>query len=67
MISMHTQLKRLWQKAELHARQYGYEWEWAWRKELVNNNVWLNKLPVTELLRFLGPGLRMGAMLGKET
>ena len=67
MVSMHIQLKKLWTQAEQHARGYGYEWEWAWHRELVNNNAWLNKLPIAELLNLLGPGLRMGALLGKET
>lgn len=67
MVSMHFQLKTLWQKAEFHARNYGYNWEWAWHRELINNNAWLNKLPVTDVLRMLGSGLRMGPMLGKET
>ena len=67
MAAMHFQLKKLWQQAENHAKQYGYNWEWAWHRELVNNNVWLNKLSIIELLQLLGSGLRMGAMLGKET
>lgn len=64
---MHFQLKKLWMKAELHARDYGYVHEWAWHRELTNNNTWLNKLHVTDLLLLLGRGLRMGPMLGKDT
>ena len=64
---MHFQLKKLWQLAENHARNYGYHHVWAWHRELVNNNTWLNKVPMTEVLKVLGPGLRMGPMLGKET
>ncbi|KAL8784010.1 MAG: hypothetical protein Q9195_009220 [Heterodermia aff. obscurata] len=67
MASMHMQLKRLWMKAELHARDYGYHHEWAWHRELVNNNTWLNKVPVVDILQLLGRGLRMGPMLRKDT
>lgn len=67
MASMHMQLKRLWQTTEMHGRRYGYEWVWAWHRELCNNNMWLNKLSIAEVLRLLGPGLRMGPMLGRET
>lgn len=68
MASMHLQLKKLWKKTEDHARSnYGYQWEWAWHRELCNNNTWHNKLPFSELLRLLGPGLRIGTMLGRET
>ena len=67
MVSMHYQLKKLWQQAEFHARHYGFNYEWAWHRELLNNNIWLNRLPVLDVLRLLGPGLRMGPLLGKET
>ena len=68
MVSMHYQLKIMWQNMEHHARfKHGYQWEWAWHRELVNNNTWMNKLPVLELLKVLGSGTRVGAMLGRDT
>ncbi|KAH0565368.1 hypothetical protein GP486_001233 [Trichoglossum hirsutum] len=67
MVSMHYQLKKLWMHAEQYGRKYGFEWEWAWRRELVNNNAWMNKLPLMEVLQVLGPGVRLGTMLGKQT
>lgn len=67
MANTHIQLKKLWQNVELHVKKYGYQWEWAWRRELANNNAWLNKLPAAELLRVLGTGVKIGTMLGKET
>lgn len=57
----------MWINVEKHARDYGYEWEWAWRRELTNNNAWLNKLTALELLKYLGSGVRLGTMLGKDT
>lgn len=61
------QLKSLWAHVEHGARGYGYLWEWAWRREVTNNNAWLNKLPVIELLKLLGSGVRLGTMLGRDT
>ncbi len=67
MVNMHYQLKRLWSNAEAYARTFGYNRDWAWRRELVNNNTWLNNLSVMEYLRVLGSSVRLGTMLGKQT
>lgn len=67
MVGMHYQLKRLWQNVETYGRSFGHEHEWAWHRELVNNNAWMNKLPLMEVLQVLGPGMRIGAMLAKDT
>jgi tyrosyl-tRNA synthetase len=61
------QLKALWQRCEIHARKYNFEHEWAWKRGLINNSTWWNKVTFTEVLQTLGPGLRMGAMLAKDT
>ena len=57
----------MWKNAERHAAKYGYHWESAWRRELANNNIWLNKLPIVEFLKYLGGGVRLGPMLGRDT
>ncbi|KAI4234959.1 MAG: hypothetical protein LQ349_003475, partial [Xanthoria aureola] len=67
MVTMHYQLKALWMNVEKYGRKYGYEYEWAWRRAVANNNMWWNKLPFMEILRLLGPGLRVGTMLGRDT
>jgi tyrosyl-tRNA synthetase len=67
MINIHYQLKKLWVNVEAYALKYGYRWEWAWKRGLVNNNAWMNKLPLMEVLQILGPGVRIGPMLAKET
>ena len=64
---MHYQLKSIWMNIEKYASFYGYQWEWAWRRGIHNNNTWLNNLPMTEILRLLGSGLRVGKMLSKDT
>ncbi|KAL8690983.1 MAG: hypothetical protein Q9224_004278, partial [Gallowayella concinna] len=67
IVTMHYQLKALWVNVESYAKKYGYHWEWSWRRALANNNMWWNKLPLLEVLRLLGPGLRVGTMLGRDT
>ena len=67
MANMHLQLKKLWDNAERYGRRWGYEWEWPWHKELVNNNAWWNKQPMLEVLQILGPGMRLGSMLARDT
>lgn len=67
MTAMHYQLKRLWQNVDAAGRKYGYKFGWAMHRELVNNNAWTNKLTLLEFLQVLGPGMRMGTMLGRDT
>lgn len=67
MLKIHFQLKAMWAHVEARARDFGYNWEWAWRRELTNNNAWLNKLPAIELLKLAGRGTRLGPMLGRDT
>ncbi|KAK6603605.1 Tyrosine-tRNA ligase, mitochondrial [Botrytis cinerea] len=67
ILKMHYQLKGIWLNVEAYGRKYGYQWEWAWRRGLVNNHHWMNKLTVMELLQILGPGMRIGAMIAKDT
>lgn len=66
MASMHIQLKRLWDRVEKHSKNRGYEPEWAWHRELQNNNTWLQNLKMTDILLFLGSGVRIGPMLGRD-
>ncbi|KUJ18977.1 uncharacterized protein LY89DRAFT_508940 [Mollisia scopiformis] len=67
MANMHLQLKKLWKNVEITAAKYGYKSEWAWRRELINNNAWWNTLPMLQFLQLLGPGMRLGSMLARET
>ena len=66
-VRVHYQLKRIWQLCENHSKNYGHQWEWAWRRALLNNNHWLNKLEILEVLKLLGHGVRIGTMLGRDT
>ena len=67
MLKIHMQLKSIWANVDQVARHYGYTWVWAWKRELANNNAWLNKLPAIQLLKLVGSGVRLGTMLGRDT
>lgn len=68
MVRMHMQLKKLWLNVESYGRKYGYSTShWALHRELVNNNAWWNKLPMLEVLQVMGPGMRLGSMLARDT
>ncbi|KHJ35421.1 putative tyrosyl-trna mitochondrial precursor [Erysiphe necator] len=67
MTSMHLQLKRLWVNVEASGRKYGFTRTWANHRELVNNSTWWNKTSILEVLQILGPGMRLGTMLARET
>jgi tyrosyl-tRNA synthetase len=67
MTKVHYQLKKLWINVEAQAPRYGYMKEWAWRRAVVNNNVWWNSLPMLEVLRRVGTSIRVSPMLSRET
>ncbi|CAK7237527.1 tyrosyl-tRNA synthetase [Sporothrix bragantina] len=67
MIKIHYQLKKLWTNVEEQARRYGYEKNWAWRRGVLQNGHWWNKLPMLEVLQRLGAGLRIGPMLSRDS
>ncbi|KAL3419830.1 Tyrosine-tRNA ligase, mitochondrial [Phlyctema vagabunda] len=67
LVSMHYQLKRIWENVEVYGRKHGLKGTHKWTRELVNNATWMNKLTVMELLQVMGPGMRMGPMMARDT
>ncbi|KAK4158703.1 mitochondrial tyrosine--tRNA ligase [Cladorrhinum sp. PSN259] len=67
MTKMHYQAKKLWMNVEVMARAHGYEKEWAWKRALVNNNMWWNSLPMLDVLKRVGRSIRIGPMLSRDT
>lgn len=64
---MHYQMKKLWVNVEIQARKFGYQKEWAWKRALVNNNIWWNSTPMLEVLKRVGRYMRIGPMLSRDT
>ncbi|KAI0427524.1 tRNA synthetase class I [Xylaria sp. FL1042] len=64
---IHYQLKRMWKNVDAQAARYGYEKEWAWNRELLNNSSWYNTTPFLEVVNRLFKRMRVGPMLTRET
>ncbi|CAK7206544.1 tyrosyl-tRNA synthetase [Sporothrix eucalyptigena] len=67
MLKIHYQLKKIWGNVEEAARRYGYTKNWAWRRGVLQNGHWWNKLPMLEVLQRLGAGLRIGPLLSRDS
>ncbi|KAL9110569.1 MAG: hypothetical protein Q9227_004927 [Pyrenula ochraceoflavens] len=65
--NIHMQLKRLGVHIESTAKRYGYHPEWAWKRALENNNIWWGKVSFYEVIRTMGPVVRLGPLLGRDT
>ena len=64
---MHTQLKSIWMHVDALALKHGYKKDKAWKRGLLNNSVWMNKLPAIDIFTELGPAFRMGALLSRDS
>ncbi|KAI1181842.1 tyrosyl-tRNA synthetase [Nemania serpens] len=64
---LHYQVKRIWQHVDNQAAHYGYQKEWAWNRELVNNTAWHNSTSFAEVVHRLYTRMRVGPMLARET
>ena len=64
---MHLQLKAMWMHVEELGRNHGYHWHRYWKRAILNNNVWLNKVSIHEVLKLMGSGMRMGSLLSRDS
>ena len=60
------QLKKIGLSTEKIGKKFGYEWEWSWRRALVNNNTWWNKDPLQDVLHIMGRHAKVGDMLSRD-
>lgn len=67
MVNMFEQLTRLAVRIEKYAERKGYVREWAWRRTVLNNNQWWQKVTVREFMKILGKFARIGPMLGRDS
>lgn len=65
--ALHTQLGRLWENVLRYGERHGDKAADRGRRELLNNAQWLDQLSILDFLRLLGNGMRLGAMLGRDT
>lgn len=64
---MHYQLTKLWTNANAMRIKYGYDNDWAAKRALLNNNMWLQGLSMYDFTKRLARQTRMGPMLSRET
>lgn len=64
---IHYQLTRLWRNVVTLREKYGYEKDWAAKRHLLNNNMWLQGLSVYDFTKRLARHTRIGPMLSRDT
>lgn len=65
--AMYAQLGYIWDHATRYGQRHGYQSEARGKKDLLNNEDWLNSLNILDFLKTMGNGMRLGAMLGRDT
>lgn len=65
--SMFGQTTGLWENAVRYAQRHGYRLTDMGKHQLLDNARWLGKLNILDFLKTLGNGMRVGAMLGRDT
>jgi len=65
--TMYAQLERTWDNAIQYGQRHGYSSSKSGKRELRDNATWLDKLNVLDFLKAMGNGMRLGAMLSRDT
>ncbi|KAK5126550.1 hypothetical protein LTR85_009484 [Meristemomyces frigidus] len=65
--TMYAQLDSIWDNATQYGERHGYQSEATAKRALLNNASWLDKLNILDFLKLMGNGMRLGAMLGRDT
>ncbi|KAH3912346.1 tyrosine--tRNA (Tyr) ligase [Parastagonospora nodorum] len=65
--NMHIQLRNLWTNVKCLGIKHQYSNAISWKKEPLNNETWLQQLSAIDLMRGLGSGMRLGAMLARDS
>lgn len=64
---IHYQLTRLWHNVVQMRIRHGYEDDWAAKRSLLNNNMWLQGLTLYDFIKRVARDTRIGPMLGRDT
>lgn len=65
--SIKRQLDKLWTNVKCLGIKHKFSEHISRKKDLLNNRSWLKKLNAVELMRDLGSGMRLGAMLARDS
>jgi tyrosyl-tRNA synthetase len=64
---IHFQLTKLWQNVVTMREKHGYKPDWAAKRHLLNNSMWLGGLPLYDFLKRIARDTRIGPMLSRDT
>lgn len=65
--SIHGQLGKLWINVKSLGIKHQYSQLTSRKQDILNNRKWLGELSAIELMRDLGSGMRLGAMLARDS
>jgi hypothetical protein len=65
--SIQRQLEKLWTHVKCLGIKHQYPQTTNRKQEILNNRKWLEKLSAVEMMRDLGSGMRLGAMLSRDS
>ncbi|KAG6049644.1 hypothetical protein E4U17_006756 [Claviceps sp. LM77 group G4] len=64
---LHYQLTRIWSNVCSLREKYNYEKDWAARRALLNNSMWLQGLSIYDFSKRLAKHTRVGSMLARDS
>lgn len=64
---INEQLKALWTNVKCLGIKHQYSPSISRKQSILNNRKWLEQLNAVELMRDLGSGMRLGAMLSRDS
>lgn len=65
--SIQRQLEKLWTNVKCLGIKHQFPQMTSRKQDILNNRKWLEKLSAVELMRDLGSGMRLGAMLSRDS
>lgn len=65
--SIEHQLERLWTNVKCLGIKHQYAQSISRKQDILDNRTWLRKLRAIDLMRDLGSGMRLGAMLSRDS
>ncbi|XP_044719849.1 tRNA synthetases class I (W and y) domain-containing protein [Hirsutella rhossiliensis] len=64
---MHYQISKIWVNVIELKRKYGYPDDWAAKRHLLNNSMWLQGLSMYDFTKAIARHTRVGPMLSRDT
>lgn len=65
--AMYAQVGGLWDNVVRYGKRHKLDENGLGKRELLNNAEWLDGLGILQFLKMMGNGMRLGAMLSRDT